>query len=1130
VRNGWSSNILGVVSWRILIRYLPIIIIVFFSFACTFEASVVSKDSQSSNTIPSKPTAITLGQTPFSLSKSPSVKWQAGVEPISGIKEHQIQILKSDDNMLTLDWTAHVSENIVTGINLLENTQYFLKVRAVGNNGEISEEAISDNWLSYSSPQLTQEAFIKAINVGASDYFGEVLAIDGDTLVVGAYDEDSNQTTITNGPTASADNTLGGSGAVYVYKRNNNQWSQEAYIKAVNSDANDEFGRAVAIYGDTIVVGASREDANQSTITNGTTASNDDTLLSAGAAYVYKRTNNTWAQEAYIKASNADSNDFFGSAVAIHGDTIAIGAYGEDSNQTVITNGAISSLDNSESVSGAVYIYSRTNLVWSQQAYIKAVNILAGEYFGEHLALYGDTLAVASSYEDGNQTTITNGTTATFTKTLFESGAVYIYKRTGVNWGQEAYIKASNADAYDNFAYSLDLHFDTLVVGAWQEGSNQTSITNGTSASIDNTKLESGAAYVFKRNGNLWNQEAYLKAVNAEGGDWLGYRVAIHNDTIAVGALSEDSGIRGITQGETASSDNSSSLSGATYIYKRSGNNWSQFAYVKSINSDANDFFGMALDIQGDTLVVGASQEDSSQSSITNGVTASGDNTVLQSGAVYVYKLSGLAPWTQQAYVKPSNLNAGDFFGYSNAISGDTVIIGAHQEDSNQTTIDSGTTASADNSALNAGAAYIFKRSGSTWNQEAYLKAPNSGANDVFGYRVSINGDTAVVGAYLEDSNQTTITNGTTATSDDTSSNSGAVYVFKRTGSTWTQEAYIKAENNDSSDQFGWVVDIDGDTILVTAVGENSAQTTITNGSTASADNSAANAGAAYIYKRTGTNWVQEAYLKASNAEANDQFGYYGAIEGDTVAIGANEEDSNQTTISNSTTSSPDNTATNSGAVYIFKRQGVNWAQEAYLKASNSGIGDEFGFSVSISGNVVVVGASGEDSNQTTISNGSVAASDNSASSAGAAYVYRRTGSTWAEEAYLKASNAGAADYFGWATCVQGDTIIVSAIGEDSSQNIHGDGSSASADDSYLSSGAVYVFKRINNLWTQESYLKAPNSGSSYRYGFSVNLDQNTLVIGSRNEASSQTTIINGLGAPSDTNAVDAGSIYILTQ
>jgi hypothetical protein len=149
-----------------------------------------------------------------------------------------------------------------------------------------------------------------------------------------------------------------------------------------------------------------------------------------------------------------------------------------------------------------------------------------------------DSLAVGADFENGSQTTITNGTTATSTKTLFESGAVYIYKRAGVNWAQEAYIKASNADAYDNFSYSMDLHFDTLVVGAWQEGSNQTSITNGTTASADNSKAESGAAYVFKRNGNIWNQEAYIKAVNAEGGDWLGYRVAVHNDTIAVGALS----------------------------------------------------------------------------------------------------------------------------------------------------------------------------------------------------------------------------------------------------------------------------------------------------------------------------------------------------------------------------------------------------------------------------------------------------------------------------------------------------------------------------------------------------------------------------------------------------------------
>ncbi|HRG75568.1 MAG TPA: FG-GAP repeat protein, partial [Leptospiraceae bacterium] len=136
--------------------------------------------------------------------------------------------------------------------------------------------------------------------------------------------------------------------------------------------------------------------------------------------------------------------------------------------------------------------------------------------------------------------------------------------------------------------------------------------------------------------------------------------------------------------------------------------------------------------------------------------------------------------WAQEAYIKAPNANGGDAFGISVSISVDTIAVGARNEDSNQTTITNGTTASADNSAADAGAVYVFKRTGTTWAQEAYLKSPNAEANDWFGYPVSISGDTIAVGAMQEDSNQTTITNGTNASTDNSASNSGAVYVFRK--------------------------------------------------------------------------------------------------------------------------------------------------------------------------------------------------------------------------------------------------------------------------------------------------------------------------------------------------------------
>ena len=418
----------------------------------------------------------------------------------------------------------------------------------------------------------------------------------------------------------------------------------------------------------------------------------------------------------------------------------------------------------------------------------------------------------------------------------------------------------------------------------------------------------------------LWAQQAYVKAPNAEADDYFGSSVAVSGDTVVVGAAYEDSNLTTITNGTTASADNSAAQAGAVYVFTRSGSTWTQQAYLKAPNAETNEFFGTSVAVSGDTVVVGAPFESSNQTTITNGTTASANNSAPSAGAAYVFTRSG-TNWTQQAYLKAPNAGAGDYFGYSVAVSGDTVVVGAYGEDSNQTTITNGTTASADNSASYAGAAYVFTRSGTNWTQQAYLKAPNAGTNDEFGSSVAVSGDTVVVGSLYEASNQTTITNGATASADNSAAQAGAVYVFTRSGTTWTQQAYLKAPNAEAGDQFGYSVAVSGDTVVVGAYVEASNQTTITNGSTASADNSAFAAGAAYVFTRSGTTWTQQAYLKAPNAEAGDSLGYSVAVSGDTVVVAAPSESSNQTNITNGATASADNSATNAGAAYVFKYQ-----------------------------------------------------------------------------------------------------------------------------------------------------------------------------------------------------------------
>jgi hypothetical protein len=462
-----------------------------------------------------------------------------------------------------------------------------------------------------------------------------------------------------------------------------------------------------------------------------------------------------------------------------------------------------------------------------------------------------------------------------------------------------------------------------------------------------------------------------------------------------------------------------------------------QQAYLKASNTEARDFFGYSISVSGDTVVVGAPGEDSNATGV-NGDQS--NNLAVDSGAAYVFVRSGTS-WSQQAYVKASNTGAGDVFGGAVAVSGDTVVVGAEREDSNATGVNGD---QSNNSAADSGAAYVFVRNGTTWSQQAYLKASNTGAGDIFGSTsISVSGDTVVVGAWGEDSNATGV-NGDQ--SNNSATTSGAAYVFVRNGTTWSQQAYLKASNTEALDLFGYSISVSGDTVVVGAYLEDSNATGV-NGN--QSDNSAAGSGAAYVFVRNGTTWSQQAYLKASNTGGNDLLGTSISVSGDTVVVGAYFEDSNATGVNGDQSN---NLGFDSGAAYVFVRSGTSWSQQAYLKASNTGNGDEFAYSLSVSGDTAVVGAQGEDSNATGV-NGNQ--SDNSAGSSGAAYVFVRNGTTWSQQAYLKASNTDINDRFTYSLSVSGDTVVVGAYTEDSNATgVNGDQSNNSASEA----GAAYVF------------------------------------------------------------------------
>ncbi|WP_095987402.1 DUF7507 domain-containing protein [Cystobacter fuscus] len=359
---------------------------------------------------------------------------------------------------------------------------------------------------------------------------------------------------------------------------------------------------------------------------------------------------------------------------------------------------------------------------------------------------------------------------------------------------EQAKLTASDAAAFDNFGWSVALSGDTAVVGAPDDDTG------------------AGSAYVFVRSGTAWSQQAKLTASDAAALDSFGTSVALSGDTAVVGAYGDDT-----AAGEDA---------GSAYVFVRSGTTWSQQAKLTASDAVAFDRFGSSVALSGDTAVVGARGDD----------TAAGSET----GSAYVFVRSGTA-WSQQAKLTASDAAAGDLFGWSVALSGDTAVVGAPDDDTG------------------AGSAYVFVRSGTAWSEQAKLTASDAAALDSFGTSVALSGDTAVVGAPNDD----------TAAGSET----GSAYVFVRSGTAWSQQAHLTASDAAAGDFFGWSVAISGDIAVVGAYADDTA--------------AGQQAGSAYVFVRSGTAWSQQAKLTASDAAAFDSFGVSVAISGGTVVVGA---------------------------------------------------------------------------------------------------------------------------------------------------------------------------------------------------------------------------------------------------
>jgi hypothetical protein len=384
---------------------------------------------------------------------------------------------------------------------------------------------------------------------------------------------------------------------------------------------------------------------------------------------------------------------------------------------------------------------------------------------------------------------------------------------------------------------------------------------------------------------------------------------------------------------------------------------WTEKQKILAPDGTAKDEFGL-IALDGDTAIMTAWLDD--------------DNGV-DSGSAYVFTHNG-TDWTMQQKLLALEGTTGDRFGSIVALDGDTAIITAVLDDDN---------------GIDSGSAYVFTRNGNTWTQQAKLLPSDGEAGDLFGCAVSLSGDTAFIGAQWDDDNGV---------------DSGSVYVFTRSGTTWTQQQKLLAPDGAAEDLFGWWVDLDGDTVLIAAKWD---------------DDNGDGSGSAYVFTRTGTTWAFQQKLLASDGAPVDRFGVDVALDGDTAFIAACYDD---------------DMGTDSGSVYVFTRTGTTWTEQQKLTASDGSAGDSFGGcagTISLDGDTAIIGAWLDKDN---------------GDQSGSAYVFTRTEGIWKEQQKLLASDGAENDLFSSFIALDGDTAMIWAWLDD---------------DNGLDSGSVYVFTKV---------------------------------------------------------------------
>ena len=399
---------------------------------------------------------------------------------------------------------------------------------------------------------------------------------------------------------------------------------------------------------------------------------------------------------------------------------------------------------------------------------------------------------------------------------LVATNAAYAQKTTE-NELKVTKLLAEDGRSHDFFGYDVSISGNTALVGAYR---------------VDTNKGEdAGAAYIYTENDGKWAQQAKLVPSDGEAQDTFGGKVTLSGDTAIIGVIRDDDQVHGEDVG-------------SAYVFKRQGKQWHQQAKLVPDDANAGDSFGWSIGISGETAVIGAPHDDDKGTS---------------SGSAYVFTRYGNT-WIQEQKLTASDGTEGDVFGISAAISGDTLIVGADLNEEK---------------GANAGAVYVFTRKDDRWHQQAKLTAEDGAAGDIFGVRVALENDTAVISARRDDD-------------EVMGKDAGSVYIFTRHNNKWQQQTKLTAPDGAADDRFGRSVALAGDTVLIGAMFQ---------------DNKGENSGSAYLYQRKGNGWHLLKQLTADDGESGDVFGWSVALDDQQAIISANRDNDQ---------------GENAGAVYIY--------------------------------------------------------------------------------------------------------------------------------------------------------------------------------------------------------------------